>query len=100
MPQCLNEWANHGYWMCAYNTHHNLVKANKLAIYLKSKGIDTRPSFIPMTALPPYFEYCNYPGSARVVESTIVLPSYPTLTNEELEYICHTINDSPVHLDI
>lgn len=61
---------------------------------LKSKGIETRPIFVPLNRMPPYrsdradLEQGNY-----WVDSQLIFPSYPQLTDSEIDYICGQIKE-------
>lgn len=72
--------------------------AQALATKLKNNGIDTRPFFTGMHAQPailrelPQTYYC--PNTDRITKHGLYLPSSPTLTNENIEYICQTVMKS------
>ncbi len=61
---------------------------------LKDKGIDSRPYFYPVSDMPMYKKDAdNTPVSHRLYQRGISLPSSPTLTKEEIEYICNTVKN-------
>lgn len=84
----------HTYWMCSILLN-DPSRRESLHDYLLSKGIDTRPSFYPVSSLPMYksivkdeFKNAEFLG-ARGMN----LPSFPSLTDEEVLYICDMIKD-------
>jgi dTDP-4-amino-4,6-dideoxygalactose transaminase len=55
---------------------------------------DTRPMFYRITDLPPYREYSRKNPIARLLsKNAFMLPSYPTLTNNQIDSICKDILD-------
>lgn len=84
----------HSHWMFGINAGNAASIRAKLAL----DGIDSRPMFVPMTDLPPYK---NHKGPSTQVykdlyRSVLILPSYPQLTDEQIEYIC---DKTKKHLD-
>ena len=83
----------------AYNAHHLfVVEANnrkEFYEYLRSKGIYAQIHYIPVHTLP-YYKRIGY-GSAslknaeKYYEGCISLPMYPSLTNEEQDYVIETV---------
>ena len=74
----------HGYWMVACSGIRRLASINDLSF-------DTRPMFKPLTSMPPYadlYESAKYPISYNISDACIMLPSYPTLSNEQIDSIC------------
>src|SRR5882724_7138189 len=62
-----------------------------VAAQLAGIGIETRPMFYPMNEMPACIEFpCarDLSNSARIARSGIVLPSGPTLTEDDVAYIC------------
>ena len=51
---------------------------------LRADGIDTRPFFYPMHAMPPYASSARFPVADRIASSGINLPSSPRLTREDV----------------
>ena len=60
-----------------------------LALLLKEKGVDSRPIFIPIHTLPPYkgASSNHLPNTMHLSERGITLPTYPSLSENELEVI-------------
>lgn len=83
-----NELSTHSKWVVAIKTKNK----DRIVFELNKKGIDTRPIFIPLNMLPPYKDKKNnYPQSSKLYENGLVLPSYPQLSNNEIDIICSTI---------
>ena len=60
--------------------------------FLKSKGIETRPIFYPIHLMPMYKGLRGaFPKAESIAFRGINLPSYPELTQNELDYICSHI---------
>lgn len=83
----------HGKWMFAMkirpSVKHGVIEA------LTKRGIETRPMFYPLTTLPPYKKpYTQNRDSKHIHENTIMLPSYPELTNKEIDFICEVIKQN------
>lgn len=88
-------WAKNVYWMYSILiTNTSLLDRGSLMRRLRKRGVDSRPFFIPMHKLPPFREEDgDYPIAEELSKRGINLPSYPTLTNHEIEYICKMIKE-------
>lgn len=86
----------------AYNAHHLFVVEvdNRKAVYdrLREKGIFAQIHYIPLHTLP-YYRSIGY-GDADLSKAEtyynrcISLPMYPSLTDEEQEYVIESVFDS------
>jgi len=65
---------------------------DKLIVYLKEKGIGSRPIYPALHSQPAYKEKGSYSVAEKIAEEALWLPSSVTLTNEQIEYICKQIN--------
>ena len=54
---------------------------------LKALGIETRPGFYSSAHLPIYEKHNGVDTAVHVSENTISVPSYPTLSEEQVNYI-------------
>jgi len=85
----------HSYWMCSILINKDKFAKNtrdKLRNHLDSKGIETRPLFYPVHTMPMHHsKYEMHKVSEDISRRGINLPSYPDLTEEQLEYICESI---------
>lgn len=62
--------------------------------YMAERGIETRPTFYPIHTMPMYSErFQRHPVAEFIGWRGINLPSYPGLTDEQVEYICNTIRE-------
>ncbi len=69
---------------------------NDLFRQLKNKGIHTSVHFIPIHKHPYYISTYNYknkdyPVANQIYEKSLSLPIYPSLTEEELDYIISNV---------
>ena len=87
--QAIPKEATHGYWMVVVLVRN----AAELRIALQQQGIDSRPVFYPLNTMPPY-----QGGSGRYLNADklhrygIMLPSYPQLTDDQIQFICSIVN--------
>ncbi len=64
------------------------AERNRLADLLSADGIETRPVFYPVCALPPYAENQQvFPQSEAWASRGLCLPTHSALTEDEVEYI-------------
>lgn len=86
-----DENVRHTYWMVSI-VCDDIDDRDKLREYLKVNGIETRPTFYPIHMMPMYSDkYKRLPVAERIGLSGINLPSYPALSDREIEYICANI---------
>jgi perosamine synthetase len=64
-----------------------------LAAHLKSNGVDSRKIFYPINEMPPFKNYKEYTVSSWLSDKGISFPSYPTLTNSEIDFVCEKIKE-------
>lgn len=82
---CINS-----YWMVSILVNPEI--RDKLRAHLKDSGIETRPVFHPMHTMPVYSKkYECHPVAELISSRGLNLPSYPDLTEKELNYICDKI---------
>lgn len=67
------------------------IGRNEIIEELKKKGIETRPGFYPFHAMPIYNSKIILPVADEISKRIISLPSFPTLKEEEIEYICGSL---------
>ncbi len=85
-----------------YHSHHlfpilvpEYIQRNDLINYLKSKSISTSVHFIPVHQHSYYktqFNHKDFPVANQRFEQVISLPNYPSLTDDELDYVIKNIN--------
>ena len=79
----------------SYSAHHLFVieapKRRELYEYLRSNKIFAQIHYIPVHKLPYYsnigYDNANLQNSEKYYEKCISLPMYPTLTNDELNFV-------------
>jgi perosamine synthetase len=81
----------HSYWMCSIlakdSTERDLIRE-----HLAKAGVETRPLFYPVHTMPMYSaKYQRHPNAENLGWRGINLPSYPSLTEEDILFICNTI---------
>ena len=59
---------------------------------LLEANIETRPGFYPFSVMPVY-DCPKLPVAEKVSRDIIVLPSFTSIENSEIEYICHKLLD-------
>lgn len=90
------EGTTHSQWRYTFLVNENAPFTQKdLVAYLSSKGIETRPILNPLHLMPPYREFAktDLKNSIHISENGISLPSSPSLSEYELQYICDCIAD-------
>ena len=83
----------HTYWMVSV-VCDRIEDRDSLREHLKEKGIETRPTFYPVHTMPMYSgKYQRLPAAEKLGWSGINLPSFPGLTDEEVNYVCDMIRE-------
>jgi perosamine synthetase len=81
----------HTYWMYTIMVEKRTLR-NNLRKFLGEKGIETRPGFFPVHKMPMYRNgNVSFPAAEVLSESSINLPSYPDLTEKDVDYISEQI---------
>jgi perosamine synthetase len=84
-------WAKNVYWLvCAELEGYTGMKRDRFIKNLRSKNIDSRPYFYPLSDMPIYDEALT-PVTHKVYQRGINLPSYFDISKEQVEYICKVI---------
>jgi len=84
-------WATPSYWMiCAEVEGMDEVGRERLMTDLRSRGVDTRPYFYPMSDMP-YFKTADTPVAHAVFAQGINLPSYVDLEPSDVEAIAEAL---------
>lgn len=82
----------HSYWMCSVLVN-DPSKRDALREALASKGIETRPLFYPVHTMPMYsLKFQKHPVAENLGWRGLNLPSYPSLTENQVASICDVIN--------
>jgi perosamine synthetase len=81
----------HSFWMCSILLDKPSLR-NSLRAYLKSTGVETRPVFFPSNAMPHCKTDDFFPVAEKISSAGINLPSWPGLTKDMTDSICHNIS--------
>jgi perosamine synthetase len=81
---------SHSYWMCSIIVD-DATKRDPLRRYMHENGIDTRPFFPPAHLMPHSHAEGDFPVAISLSERGVNLPSFPGLTQSDIDRICHTI---------
>lgn len=65
--------------------------AKNLITYLTSLGIGVRGMFMPMHSMPAYNKKGDFPNTQEIFKTGVCLPSAPSLTDKNIEFICQSI---------
>ena len=83
--QLIPDHIKSSYWMISFELENKIIK-EKLSIHLENNGIETRPFFYPVHEMP-YFESVNNTVTKSLSENGLTVPSYPLLSEEDIDYI-------------
>ena len=83
------------YWLVTIIIDEKKFGASRdsLRSFLSKNNIDSRPVFFPINLMPPYKKYNigSFPNSLFVSKNGLSLPSYPSLSIDEIKRICDLI---------
>ena len=65
---------------------------DQLISALRKRGIDSRPFFYPLDILPPYKSANPCPVALKISKIGINLPSSPSLSDDQIHFICETLH--------
>lgn len=83
----------HTYWMCSVFLD-DLERREPLRKFMAKAGIETRPAFYPVHTMPMYSKkFQRHPVAEFIGWRGFNLPSFPELTNEQVNYICDVIEE-------
>ena len=62
---------------------------------LTQAGVEVRPAFPLVSEMPPYknINSREFPHAKNISQTAICLPSFPDLSDEDVDYICKSISD-------
>jgi len=93
--QSEKQWAKHAYWMFTVVLDEKVILSrDRVMAELEDRGIETRPVFPPIHAMPPYSRASDqgmFPVAERIAKRGISLPTWAGLTREEVRYVCHSL---------
>ena len=86
------DYVKNSVWMPTVVFNHSLnVNRDKLMIYLKEQGIDSRPFFYPLSSLPMFEEKKENKIAYDLYSRGINLPSHHELTRDDASFVHATI---------
>lgn len=87
------DWAKSSCWMFTMLLKKDCCRIDRdgLIAALKNDGIESRPVFYPLHAMPPYQGDKAFPHTDAISASGLSLPSSATLREEQVQYICNAI---------
>ncbi len=88
--QADNEDAFNSYWMVSILAK-NEVERDNIRQYLKTRSIETRPFFYPAHVMTKFKTEDTHPVAESLSVRGMNLPSYPSLTREQVSYITSKI---------
>lgn len=98
--QPVADWATVSPWLfcITIDPHRYGMTRDQLMSKLAAHGIDSRPFFVPLHRLPPYREGSRARGESLPVTEALAasgmnLPTYPALTERQIEQVCNVIRD-------
>lgn len=87
------EDVRHSFWMCSLLVDDPALR-DPLREHLETAGIETRPLFYPVHTMPMYSaKFQRHPVAESLGWRGINLPSWPGLTEDQIEFICRTLAD-------
>jgi len=85
-------WAKNVYWL--YSVLVKKEFRNGVIQYLEKQGIETRPFFHPIHALPPYKSSLRLPVAEELAARGVSLPSGPRLSDDQIESTVEAIREA------
>ena len=84
------EGTTHSFWMCS-GLATDAGTRDRLRAHLRSDGIETRPTFNPAHIMPVFYRREHLPVAESIGQRGFNLPSFPALTEDLVDQICHSI---------
>ena len=84
-------WAEHVYWMYTVTLGEDATQGRDAVIQaLAAEGIESRPTFHPMHAMPPYAHLAGegFPVAEALGRRGINLPTHALLTDNDIDRVC------------
>jgi perosamine synthetase len=88
-------WARHVFWLYTILVENDYqLSRNELGKALAAHGIETRPTFLPISSMPPYRNGTRkFAVAENVSKKGLSLPSFPLLKDAEIRRICGLIGE-------
>lgn len=87
-------WAEHVYWMYTVTLGQEAAMSRDAVIQaLAAEGIESRPTFHPMHAMPPYAHLAGkgFPVAEDLGARGINLPTHALLADEDIDRVCSAL---------
>lgn len=85
-------YTKHSNWMFGFKLNKNVSSLNKI---LNNNDVETRPMFCPISKHKHLAKFkCEELNSNILYENCLILPSYPSLKDKEIRYICKLIKEN------
>lgn len=82
------DWVESSWWMTTLLVDPaSGIDRGELAARLRSDGVDSRPTFVPLHELPPYRQTGPLPVAEAIGSRGISLPSSTSLSDAEIEWV-------------
>lgn len=87
-------WARHAFWSYPIVLKDSLeILSSDLMSALAADGIETRPVFIPLHTMPPYYrEGQSHPIAEKLARNGLSLPMHGLLTKDDVAYIAERLH--------
>lgn len=80
------------YWMVSLTFNDNVkMERDEIMDKLAEAGIETRPVFYVINDMPPYKSDEVFEHASKISGRGINLPTYGTITDEEIKYVCDAL---------
>lgn len=93
--QPVQSWARHVYWMFSVVLDPDeWPERDSVMAKMSELGVETRPVFYPAHSMPPYADSVkgeNFPVAERLSRNGISLPTWGGLTEEDVRYVCESL---------
>ena len=87
--------SSHSYWAVTITVGDanpcSIPMRDRIAEFLDSSDIETRPVFYPIPNLPPYRGTGKSPNGQCLFKRGITLPSYPEMSQGEIDLVCDKV---------
>lgn len=83
------EWARNVWWMVSILV--DPADRDALMLHMRDGGVETRPFFHPAHTMPVFASSESFPVAERLGASGINLPSFPELTDEQIDTVCSLV---------
>lgn len=91
LPPKLPEYVETSYYF--YHIQIKNGMRDKLAKFLREKGVYTTYRYYPLHRVPGYGVHGSFPNADYAADHTLNLPIHQSLTNQDLEYILEQIKE-------